>query len=276
MTIDPHNLYHPFKDTSFGILSAESSGGNYIIGELIEDVNLYYQPVQKPILAAIFLVLKALLLAVGEYLLVKVYYLMKKENGLVKNITKVLVCAEMIFWPLWVVFSSSTDFVHPMYDVAGQWFCEAGQFLFVFLGTIMFSHSFMSALLRYFFIVQQEKTNAFGKEKVRRIILVFSILLPLFIAVWKKVDGAELASMSFVNKCNGKHHKVFLRDTSTLDVSKRIFCGIENHNATGTWNQILSWVRLMSCIVNKIVIVIIGLNITEGILYYKILTHMNR
>ena len=276
MTIDIRNLYHPFKSTSFGILSTETSGGNYIIGELIEDVNLYHQPVQKPFLAAIFLVVKALILVVGEYLLVKVYYLMKKENGLIKNITKVLVCAEMIFWPVWVVFATSTDFVQPMNEVAGQWFCEAGTFLYYFLGMIIASHSFMSALLRYFFIVHQEKTKAYGKEKVRRIILVLSILLPFFIAVWEAVDGAELDSLSFVNKCNGKHHKVFLRDTSTLDVGKRNFCGFENHRAVGTWNQILSWFHLISCIVNKIVIVIIGLNISEGILYYKILTHMNR
>ena len=217
MGIGPRNLYHPFKSTSFGILSKESSGGNHIIGQMIEDVDLYYQPVQEPVHAAIFLVVKALLLAAGEYLLVKVYYLMKKENGLVKNITQVLVCAEMIFWPVWVVFAATTDFVHPMNEVVGQWFCETGSFLYYFLGMIMASHSFMSAVLRYFFIVHREKTKAYGKEKVRRIVFVLSILLPLSIAVWKVIDGIELDAMSFVNKCNGKHHKVFLRDTSTLN-----------------------------------------------------------
>lgn len=274
--IDSWNLYHRFEKGFIGIFAKETLEGDYSTGQMIQDVDLYYQPVQVPFLAAIFLGIKILILVIGQYLLVKVNVLMKKEKGLVKEITQLLVCAEMILWPTWVLFAASTDFIHPLNEVVGQWFCETGSFLYYFLALIMASNSFMAAVLRYLFIVQQDRVRAYGKEKIKRIVFILHILLPLILASWEVIDGAELDSMSFVNRCNGKHHKVFLLDTSTLNIAKRSFCGFEEWDSKRGWNQIFSILHFISCIANKIIMVIIGLNVFEGILYYQVITHMNR
>ena len=276
MKIKSRNLYHRFEKGFIGIFEKETTENDHFTGQMIQDVDLFYQPVQVPFLAAIFLGIKILILVIGQYLLVKVNLLMQKEKGLVKEITQLLVCAEMILWPTWVLFAASTDFIHPLNEVVGQWFCETGSFLYYFLALIMASNSFMAAVLRYLFIVQQDRVRAYGKEKIKRIVFILHILLPLILASWEVIDGAELDSMSFVNRCNGKHHKVFLLDTSTLNIAKRSFCGFEEWDSKKGWNQILSVLHFTSCIVNKIIMVIIGLNVFEGILYYQVITHMNR
>ena len=202
---------------------------------------------------------------------------MKQENGLLKNVTQLFVCSQMIFWPFLVFFTAITAFIHPMSAVAGQWFCHAGSFLFYFLGSIITSHSFISALMRYFFIVQREMAHAYSREKVRRIFLVLSVMLPLFMAVWEVVDGTELDPMSFINKCNGKHHKVFLVETSTLNIARRNFCGFEDYaDSEETSSKIGSIIHRISCVANRVVMMIMGLNVSEGFLYCLIWSHIYR
>ena len=130
--------------------------------------------------------------------------------------------------------------------------------------------------MRYFFIIHQEKVEKYGKERIRKIFLALSVCLPLIVAIWNDLDGNELDAMSFINKCNGRHHQVFLIDTSTLNVLKRNFCTFENYDSGGLFSQFWAIFLKVSCFTNKLVQLMIGFNITEGILYYKILSYKNR
>ena len=244
--------------------------------EILKDINLYYQPLQIPWIAVTFFILRLTLLVAAEYLQFKVYNLMKREKGLVKNVTQLFVLTQMIFWPFWLLFASSTDFFHPMNELVGQWYCDIGSFLFWFLAYIIAFHSFITALMRYFFIIHQEKVEKYGKEKIRKIFFALSVCLPLVLAIWNDLDGNELDAMSFINKCNGRHHKLFLIDTSTLNVVKRNFCIFENYDSSGLLSQFWSSFLKVSCFTNKLVQLMIGFNITEGILYYKILSYKTR
>ena len=279
MLFKPENFYHPFTNLTFGVFLNDLVDEGSVVGGIIEDINLYYQPVQNPLIAFVFLAIKVLLLVVAEYLQIKVYKLMRKENGIIKNITQLLVCTQIVFWPFWIFFATSTEFIHPLNKVLGAWFCYGGAFLFRFLGYIISFHSFQSALMRYIFILYQGVTNKHGKKRVKDFFFLLSILLPLFMAVWEMVDGPDLNGMSFINKCHGKHHRVFLIDTSTLNVAKRNFCAFKDYNtsnAIGIWWKILAIFRQVSCIANNAAILFMGLNIAEGILYFRILTHVNR
>ena len=276
MLITAKNVYHPFTNSSLGIFLNGKITQDSIIGQVIDDINLYYQPVQKPFLAFIFLGIKLCLLVVGEYLYVSVYKLMKKENGIIKNITHLFVWAQMIFWPFWIFFAASTDFIHPLKEVIGEWYCNAGHFLFYFLGHVITLHSFMSAAMRYLFILHREKVDLFGRERTKRLFFILSILVPFLVAIWEIFGGSDLDAMSFINKCNGKHHKVFLIDTSTLNVAKRNFCAFEDYNLKGFWNEVLALIRRTFCIFNIVIELVMGLNVAEGILYFRILSHINR
>ena len=279
MLFKPENIYHPFTNLSFGVYLNNLVDDDSAVGGIIEDINLYYQPVQNPLIAVVFLAIKLVLLVIAEYLQVKVYKLMKKESGIIKNITQLLVCTQMVFWPFLLFFATSIDFIHPMNKVLGAWFCYGGAFLFRFLGYIISFHSFLSALMRYVFVLHQGVTKKHGKKRVKDFFFLLSILVPLFMAVWQMVDGPDLDGMSFINKCHGKHHRVFLVDTSTLNVAKRNFCAFEdynNYNSSKAWWRIPAVFRKISCIVNQVAQLIMGLNIAEGILYFRILSHIYR
>ena len=168
MLLQPENTYHPFADSYISVFLKESVDSEGVVGQVIKDVNLYYQPVQVPLVAFIFLAIKLFLLVIAEFLQIKVFQLMKKEKGVVKNITQVFVCAQMLFWPFWIFFATLTDFIHPINRIFGSWFCHVSTFIFRLLTQIMSSHSLISALLRYVFIVREEVTHKHGKKNNKK------------------------------------------------------------------------------------------------------------
>ena len=276
MPLKSENLYHPFLNTSVGLFFDDHITKSDAIGAMIDDINLYYQPTQNPLIAVLFILLKSVILIAGGYLHLKVYKLMAKEKGILKRVTQLFVCANSALWYFLTFFSGITDFIHPMNQVAGQWFCDICEFVFYFLGNIMTFHSLVAAMMRYVFIVHREGVNKFGREKAKRLFFYLSFLLPLLVSFWEVVNGTELDAMSFINKCNGKHHKVFLLESSTTNVAKRNFCGFEDYKIKDIWSQLVALIRRFSCVANKIIMIIMGLNVVEGVLYWKIWTHIYR
>ena len=276
MYLTTQNTYHPFTNASFGVFTPHNTNIDILNGETLKDIDLYHQPLHVPWIAIVFSGMKLLLLFAGEFLQIKVYSLMKKQKGILKRITQIFVITQMIFWPFLFIFSGSTDFFHPMNELAGQWYCSIGSFFFWFLAYTILSHSFVAAAMRYFFILHREKVDKYGKERVQQVFLALSVGIPLFLATWNELEGTELDAMSFINKCNGKHHQVFLIESSTINVAKRNFCAFEDYTTTGVVSEIMALLRQCSCVTNRIVQLLIGFNITEGFLYYKIFSHVNR
>ena len=201
---------------------------------------------------------------------------MIKENGLVKNITTVLVLVQMVFWPCWLVLVTVTDLIISPNKAIGNWFCHVANFLFYFLGNVITFHSFIIAVMRYVFIIHNEKIQRFGIEKMKKIFLILTVTIPLLVAVWKVIEAAELDTMSFINKCYGIHHQTFLVETSTLDVFKQNFCQFEEYGQGGSYERVVTFIRQGSCIASKSVMLITGLNISEGVIYIMLLSHMMR
>merc|ERR1712150_145261 len=86
---------------------------------------------------------------------------------------------------------------------------------------IVLYNSVIAAFMRYFFIIHEPKVESYGKEKVKRIFLYISVILPVFVTILMLVAASPRTS--FINKCYGLDHKVFLVETSTLDVLQRKF-----------------------------------------------------
>ena len=142
--------------------------------------------------------------------------------------------------------------------------------------SIISFHSFIVAVMRYIFIVHEKKVNCFGKEKTKKLFLILSFFVPFIYIVWIGIDSTDVAAMSFFNKCNGVYHKPFLIDTSTLDVAKRNFCQHQSLNEDGLLSKLFGTLRRFSCIARKVILLLLGFNITEAIIYYKLFSHINR
>ena len=269
-------FHHPFKNSSFGFLLEDNTSPANISGFVVENIDLYYQPVPNPVIALIFFFLKLSLLIIGELINAKVFVMMKKETGLLSDVTKLFVTTQMIFRPLWFLFTTGTDFIHPLNEVFGQWFCNFGWFGMTLGSQIIVFHSFIAALMRYLYIIHREKVDSYGKDKTKKLFLFLSFFIPLLGSIWTVIEDPELSILSNINKCNGKHHKVFLIETSTLHVLKRNFWEFGSYELSGSFAIILAILRRVSKIARTVLILITGFNFVEGIIYYKILSHINR
>ena len=276
MLLTSNNLYHPFRGTLIGIFNTNHIPSDHVTGFLIEDIDLYSQPALKPIIATIFLVIMLVLLCTGEYLHYKVFVTLKRDKTILRNISIVYISAQMMFWPISIFLQTTTNFINPLNIIVGQWFCTFSRFAWYFLAIVVAFHSFIAAVMRYCFIIHATKVNIYGKEKLKKLFLSLSVLIPFLLSFWKVNDGSDLDAISFINKCYGKHHKSFLIETSTLNVFKKTFCQYGGSSKIGVYGQLIAILTQISCIACTLTMIITMANITEGVIYFRLFSHLNR
>jgi hypothetical protein len=136
--------------------------------------------------------------------------------------------------------------------------------------------SFIIAMMRYWFIVHEEKVQKYGKEKTKRIFAFLSVFIPLFLVIWGTAENTELDPLIFVNRCYGRDHKVFLINISPLEVFNPYYCKFGNYSDEGMYGIILEMFKRATCIFKTILMLLMACNLTEGIIYYKIFSHIKR
>ena len=128
MFLNKNNLYNPFTESNLGFFTNLGPSKNNETHLVIDDIDLYHQPVEDPILSFIFLVLSMITIVVGEVVQLQLYRSVTKEKGLVKEVTQFYTLVQMIGYPILIAFISSTDFVHPLSEVLGSWYCIIGRY----------------------------------------------------------------------------------------------------------------------------------------------------
>ena len=170
---------------------------------LLDDIHLFYQPVETISTAILFLLIRLILVLFGEIINIKLFLQIRKETCLVKDVTKVYTICQIVFLPIWLWFNTSTDLFHPLNEIIGQWYCALGWFLIHLCGTIISFYSLTVAIMRYLFIIHEESVEKYGKKKAQEICLWLIIAIPLIMVLWEGANGSEIDLMSVVNKCNG-------------------------------------------------------------------------
>ena len=274
-----NNLFHPFLNASLGFLNYTNTRlrEKEKLSDVLEQIDLYYQPVSHPITSSILLIFYISLFFIGEYLHLKVLLVLKKDNGILKTVSRIFALAQMVMWPVIFILITATSLVHPLASVTGEWFCTATWFLVYYLQFVISSHSLIAASMRYCFIVHTEKVEKYGTQKAKKLFLLLYICIPVFMTFWTANNGNETDLMSFFNKCYGKHHKVFLIDTSTLNVLGRSFCGVQDVlEDSSFYERVVIVLKKLSCIASTTSTLIMGSNLTEGIIYFQLFRYMNR
>jgi hypothetical protein len=269
-----HIFYCPFSQSSIQFSNETLVSKETFYLETISDVDLYYQPLQYPILAIFYLILEIIIIIVGEFVHIQILELLKFETCLIKDILKTFLYLQMVFWPVAVVFDTSTDFIHPLKEIVGPWYCEIG-FAWTLYGLAFVSfHSFITGLMRYIFVVHFDKVRKYGKQKTKKIFLWISILIPLLLTLWGYFGRKEISSISSINKCNGKHHYSFLAENSFDSAAKRSFCSFEKYDEDD--NEFLVIIKKSLCTLHAVLLIVMGSNCVEAILYWKTIKHSNQ
>ena len=267
---------HPDDHLFLGFLSRDINSSSVSRGSMIDELVLYYQPTESNLLASIFFLIRLAFICLGEFLNVKIFLLMNKETCLVQDVVRVFAATQIAFLPTMLILNTSTDIFHPLNEIVGQWFCTIAWFLTHVFGTIIVFNSLVVAAMRYCFIVHEDKVKLYEKKKVKQMFFWMSIGIPLFMIIWEATNGSEIDVISTINKCYGKDHKKFLIDNAASDKFQNNICDYTVAGESDAFSKIIATLRRVSCITNKVVLILMTLNITEGILYYKTMSHINR
>ena len=268
-------LYNPFHGKQISFMGEVSNRSGLLVGEILTDVNLYFQPVQYPILATVYLIVRIIIILIGEYVQVKALNLFKRESCIVNDVLKLVSYVQMVYWPLFVIFETSTDFISPLREIIGTWYCVAGFFIITYGMTHIVFHSFVIGLMRYTFVVHSKRVANFGKERAKRFFLGMSFVVPAVATIWRFLGRLEVSTISSLNKCNGIHHMSFLIENSLGSTAKNNFCLREEYEEDEA-NKPLAVMKRTMCILSSLLYLIMGFNVVEGIFYWRTLKHSKK
>lgn len=261
------NTINLFNPTSF---TTESS----VYVETISNVDLYYQPLQNPTHSITYVIICIIIIIIGEYVHIQVLAFLSRENSFVKEILEVFMYTQMVYWPVTVILQAPTEFVYPLREIIGEWYCIIKHLWVVYGMTCVLCHSFVAGLTRYVFVVHNERALKFGKERTKKMFFWVSILMPLVVTTWGFFHLQYLAAVSRFNKCQGIHHNQFLIENSIEHTTKRNFCFFEGYK-NDDWD-IQPVLKCLSCASIFIVYATMASNLVEGWLYWRTVKHSNR
>ena len=238
----------------------------------LENIDLYYQPVENPVVAIVNFLIRLLYISLGEYVQFKLYKMAKEEKSIVNEVTQFYCLISMIAYPILLLYQTTADFMHPMKDIVGNWYCVIGRITFYIQLNVLLFHSFIAALMRYCFIIHEERAKAFGKTKLKNIFLWITIFIPCLFVTWGFMENQEMDNFLFLHRCYGIDHKVFLAE---LTGGTKLFCVFTDLGIDG-FDHIINLIRQITCTIKFVITVLIGLNVSEFLIYIKIFTHMKK
>ena len=276
MELHSYHFYNPFKSPAlwFFLNDHNNKYGNDSMSFVLDDVDLYYQPLEPQWIAIFFFFVRLTIIVFGQFIGTKVVILMKRENGILSEVTILFMITQMVFHPILIFFELAVNLIHPVDEVMGPWVCYVAWLFYSFSTGIVLNYSFIAAIMRYIFVVHEERVVQQGKEKVKRYFLYLSIAVVIIVIIMRIIDGTS--SLSFINKCYGRDHEVFLIETSSLAVLKRKFWESAEQQHQNLVDKLLDIAKRALKVLDSIQFLVLGFNITEAIIYKMIFSHLDR
>ena len=251
--------------------------------ESIENMDMYWRPIQETSEATFFLIVRLIVIIGGELLQMQALSMTKKENSACVDVFEIFLYVQMVYWPIEVIFITMTDWFYPLFELlGGMWICDLVFFVKYIMLFIILFHSFCIALIRYIYLFHYKFIERKGKEKMKRVFSYMVVSVAMVTTLWKYFGSGELDMDPYMNKCRGVFYKEFLLysldSSSTSDNAMNAaenFCDFEPDGGN-IEQHVIAMVRKISCIASIVMFVLMGLNVTEGFLYLTIIIHVRR
>ena len=152
------NTYNPFTKSFLGFsFSSNFSNENYSLN-VLDNLDLYHQPLEHPSKAISLFVARFLIIFFGELVLYKLFKMVRKENGLVNEVTQFYCITLVTNLPICLLFMTITEFLYPLKNIMGQWICSLMRVNFytlfnvgIFFGCVIFFATVSSYPINYIF-----------------------------------------------------------------------------------------------------------------------------
>ena len=276
MGLHSYHFYNPFKSPTlwFFLNDPNNNISNDSMSYVMDDVDLYYQPLEPQWIAIFFFFVRLIIIVLGQVIGTKVVILMKRENGILSEVTILFMITQMVFHPILIFFELTVNLIHPVDEVMGPGVCYVAWLFYSFSTSIVLNYSFIAAIMRYIFVVHEERVIQHGKEKIKRYFLYLSVAVVIIVIIMRIIDGTS--SLSFINKCYGRDHEVFLIETSSLAVLKRKFWESAEQQHQSLVDKLIEIAKRALKVLDSVQFLVLGFNVTEGIIYKMIFSHLDR
>lgn len=273
--IAERNIYHPFLNKSVGFFISTKSGT--YSGEILTDLNLYWQPVVDPKIATAFSVVVVLVMFAGAFVHYHLWKMLKREQNLVSSVLKTYVVVQMIFWPFMTTFECTTYFIYPLSEITGSWFCVFSFFI-VYPSIIFISfHTTIMCIMRYAFIVHDENVASFGKQRTIKLFHWILGIVTIVMTIWLYFGAVDqsIDGNTTINRCSGSYDKIFHLKMSYGERQSvwNARCGMKINEGPSTSIELI---RSIQCAGSAILLVLLLSNVFDAFIYYRTWTHIMR
>ena len=281
-------LYHPYtnSDLPFTIITSNSTttaDQSAAVGrhnmDIITNLHLYSQPLLDPNVAATFLGVKFVVVLMGIYVQYKIRAMLRRDTCLINHVLSAYSVIQMMFWPFMLIFNDIlTSFVYPISDVTGSWLCDICVVLICYGRLHILFHTFIVALMRYVFVVHDDRVVKFGKQRAKRIFFWISLIWPMMSTAWLLFQAIYFRkefsfARTLISKCYGNHHNMFMTE-DLLDWKK--YCTLEVYEMDGYFEKFSELVQRGFCVGFAVVNLIVLSNVAEGLLYWRVMKRLKR
>ena len=136
----------------------------------------------------------------------------------------------IIFWPSIVIMNTLADNIYPLSAVFTASFCTVLSLYFYFCTFSMIFYSFYAAVLRYLCCCYTESVNDFGKGKLISLVYWTFYLHTFGWAFFTIVTQYNLDHVPLLNSCYGYQERIFLMESTRLNMARRHLCLLESIN----------------------------------------------
>ena len=277
MILNLDAFYHPFNQKSLSVFLPIDLSSNKSSLNNLDGVELYQQPVEEPNIAILFCTIRLFSTILAEVCNYRLIYATKKDTGILTDVIKLQAYIIIASMPIRLIFVTLTDLIHPLNEVFGQWICSSYWVIKTISVQITVYHSLVIAFLRYAFIVHNNKVLKYGKQKIKKLFWYLSIGIPMFNLLWIATDLTQIDTDISINRCNGADHKKFLiQSWSSFGLIKQNFRSLQIHRESDYPTIVFVVFRRISKIAQRVWIIFLASNITEGVIYYKLIQKMRR
>ena len=119
--------------------------------------------------------------------------------------SKLLLCYS-IFIPItallaFIYLNIIIQYTYPPSEFFGEWFCFTFEFFVHASFTYIATFSMFTAMMKYWFIVENAKAKSFGEEKGKTAFLILHLIIPVTIAALNSISNGEKDRDYLVNIC---------------------------------------------------------------------------
>ena len=260
---------------SFGETLESSSGLN--------DTSQHYL---SPELATVFLLIDFTLLIPISYSHYKIKRMIKREKENKGHaIIKSLLSCYAIIVPC--VFIMCFFYVHvvlrytsPPSQVFGDGFCYVYAIAAHSGGLYVGAFSLFTAIIKYWFIVNNANAKQFGEEKAKKLFTMSYCIIPLVLAAFNAISNGNVDQIIWVNYCWRPLPRFNAMIRSGQESGNDLFCAnrqynIEKYFGRTASNYLIPMLRVI-CGGVKISYMVLFSNIGELVIYALIFKYLNR